>query len=99
MSEKTTAPQANITLYTTSWCGDCHALKRFLEAKGLVYLEVNIEEDAVAAELVMRVNDGRRSVPTVVAGDVVESLSNFSPMKANAFLARAGMVGASASAS
>lgn len=80
-----------VTIYTTTWCPDCHALKRFLEGRGLSYREVNIEEDSQAAELVMRLNEGRRSVPTAVAGEVAESLSRFSPGKAHEFLARAGL--------
>lgn len=81
----------DITIYTTTWCPDCHALKRYLDARGWRYSEVNIESDPDAAELVMRVNAGRRSVPTVVAGEAAASLSNFSPSKAHEFFAGAGL--------
>lgn len=84
---------APITMYTTSWCGDCVAAKRYLGAKGLDYVEVDIEQDDEAAELVMRLNGGRRSVPTLVAGDVAASLSGFSPSKAHAFLVAVGLAG------
>jgi len=80
-----------MTVYTTSWCPDCHALKAFLVAKGISFTEVNIEEDEEALELVMRLNQGRRSVPTAVVGDVAASLSNFSTSKAHDLLARAGL--------
>lgn len=88
-----TNPAPHVTIYTTSWCPDCHALKAFLGAKGVPYSEVNIEEDPDAAEFVMRVNEGRRSVPTVVAGSATASLSRFSPSKAHEFLASAGLAG------
>ena len=55
---------AQIKLYTTSWCGDCRAAKRFLNEKNIAYEEVNIEEVDGAAEIVMQANEGRRSVPT-----------------------------------
>ncbi len=85
------AAPTHVTVYTTSWCSDCHALKAFLNAKGIPFTEVNIEDDDEAVEFVMRVNAGRRSVPTAVVGDVAASLSNFSPIKAHEFLTRAGL--------
>ncbi len=81
----------SMTVYTTSGCSDCQALKAFLGARGIAYTEVNIEDDPEAVEFVMRVNAGKRSVPTAVAGDVAASLSRFSPVKAHEFLARAGL--------
>lgn len=78
-------------MYTTSWCPDCHAAKRALSGKGLTFEEINIEQDPQAAEYVMSVNGGRRSVPTLVSGDVAHSLSGFRPQKLDAFLAEAGL--------
>ena len=34
-----------ITMYTTAWCGFCVRAKAFLEAKGLTYDEVRVDED------------------------------------------------------
>lgn len=58
-----------VTMYSTTWCGYCMRLKRMLDREGIAYTEVNIEEDADAADLVMRVNGGNRTVPTVVFPD------------------------------
>lgn len=80
-----------IVMYTTSWCPDCVAAKRALQSKGLSYREVNIEQDEAAAAEVMRVNGGRRSVPTLVHGGVAASLSGFRPQKLDAFLREAGL--------
>ncbi|GHF55028.1 mycoredoxin [Deinococcus metalli] len=80
-----------IKMYTTTWCGDCQAAKRALTSRGIPYEEINIEQDDQAAEYVMSVNGGRRSVPTLVAGDVAASLSGFRPQKLDAFLAQAGL--------
>ena len=53
-----------IKMYTTALCGDCRAAKRFLSEKNIPYEEINIEDVDGAAEIVMRANQGRRSVPT-----------------------------------
>jgi mycoredoxin len=58
-----------LTMYTTTWCGHCVRLKRGLKAAGIGFDEVNIEEDAASAELVMDVNGGNKTVPTVVFAD------------------------------
>ena len=55
-----------LTMYTTRWCGYCVRLKSRLEREGIAYTEVNIENDRGAAELVMTVNGGNRTVPTLV---------------------------------
>ena len=53
-------------MYTTTWCGYCVRLKAGLERAGIPFTEVNIEDDHTAADLVMQVNGGNRTVPTVV---------------------------------
>ena len=58
-----------LTMYTTDWCGYCVRLKYGLEREGIAYQEVNIEREPDAAELVMAVNGGNRTVPTVVFPD------------------------------
>ncbi|HEU5230719.1 MAG TPA: mycoredoxin [Ktedonobacteraceae bacterium] len=58
-----------ITMYATTWCGDCRFAKRWLDAHGIPYEYINIEEDESAAEIVLKVNKGARSVPTIVFPD------------------------------
>jgi mycoredoxin len=58
-----------VTMYTTPWCGYCVRLKHQLDREGIAYTEVDIEEDAAAADEVMRVNGGNRTVPTLVFPD------------------------------
>ncbi len=61
-----------IVIYTTPWCGDCRAAKKFLQAKGLPYEEIDIEKSPEAAEIVMKLNDGMKKVPTLdVEGKIV----------------------------
>jgi mycoredoxin len=56
-------------MYSTIWCGYCRRLKGQLERAGIGYVEVDIENDAAATELVMSVNGGNQTVPTVVFAD------------------------------
>ena len=75
-------------MYTTTWCGDCAVTKNVLRQRGVEFEEINIERDQTAAQFVMSVNGGRRSVPTLeYAGDAV-SLSNFSRARLDAWLAK-----------
>ncbi len=68
-----------ITVYTTSWCGDCWRAKRFLKERGVEFREVNIDEDVDAEDLVLQVNAGRRKVPTIEAGGRYFACSPFDP--------------------
>ncbi len=78
----------SIKMYTTSWCGDCQIAKNFLQKLEIPFEEVNIEQDHGAADYVMQVNGGRRSVPTLVYNGDVASLSGFSRAKLDAFLSK-----------
>jgi mycoredoxin len=55
-----------ITVYTTSWCPDCRASKRFLTQNGVPFTEVDIEAQPDMAEVVRRINNGMQKVPTIV---------------------------------
>lgn len=58
-----------LTMYTTAWCGFCARLKAQLQHEGIEYAEVDIERDEAAALLVMRVNAGNQTVPTLLFTD------------------------------
>jgi glutaredoxin len=68
-----------ITMYCTSWCVDCHRAKKFLKDRGVNFVEVNIDEDVDAEELVFQVNEGRRKVPTIKVGGRFFACSPFDP--------------------
>jgi len=68
-----------ITVYCTSWCPDCHRTKQFIEERGVSYSEVNIDESPEAEELVLRVNNGRRKVPTLLVDGRYFACSPFDP--------------------
>jgi mycoredoxin len=60
---------AELTMYTTTWCGFCSRLKTALKAEGISWTEVDIENDPAAAEFVGSVNGGNHVVPTVRFAD------------------------------
>jgi mycoredoxin len=65
----TATPSAAVTMFTTQWCGYCVRLKKMMQREGIDFAEVDIENDAAAAELVMQANGGNRTVPTLVFRD------------------------------
>lgn len=58
-----------ITVYGTTWCGDCKRAQRVLDQHQAQYTYVNIEQDEDASRYVEQVNNGYRSVPTIVFPD------------------------------
>jgi glutaredoxin len=70
-----------ITVYSAGWCPDCWRTKKFLSERGVKFREVNIEQDEQAEELVLRVNGGRRKVPTLRVGERYFACSPFNAQK------------------
>jgi mycoredoxin len=66
-------------LYTTSWCADCRYAKQFLRERGIAFEEINVDEDPDAEELLLRVNDGLRKVPTIELDGHYFACSPFDP--------------------
>ncbi|WP_232660365.1 mycoredoxin [Pseudonocardia sp. TRM90224] len=60
---------AQVTMYSTSWCGYCRRLKLQLEQAGIAYREIDIERDPAAARFVEGVNGGNQTVPVVLFPD------------------------------
>lgn len=58
-----------IIIYSTDWCPDCRRTKRFLDKHGIAYENVDIEQNPEAVDIVERINNGNRSVPTIVFPD------------------------------
>lgn len=63
----TNSPQ--IKMYTTEWCPDCWRAKKVMESLKVAFEEINIGHDPDAVALVERLNNGNRSVPTIVFPD------------------------------
>ncbi len=56
---------ADVTMYSTTWCGYCRRLKLQLDQAGIAYEEIDIERDPDAAAFVEGVNGGNQTVPVV----------------------------------
>ena len=70
---------AEITIYSTFWCGDCRRNKQLLRERGILFREINIDEHPGAEEIVLRVNAGRRKVPTIEVNGRYFACSPFDP--------------------
>lgn len=81
-----------IRIYTTAWCPDCRAAKKYLTGKGLPFEEVDIEEDPAAAETVMKLNDGMKKVPTLDIEGTIVSGDRFDPARFEKDLKAAGVL-------
>jgi mycoredoxin len=70
---------SEITVYSTTWCGDCRRAKQFMRERGVQFREVNIDETPGAEALVLKVNNGRRKVPTIQVDGRFFACSPFDP--------------------
>ena len=69
MTDRYTLNPSQIVMYATEYCSDCIRAKKFFEVNNIPHLRVGLEGDQEATEFVMRINNGYRSVPTIVFPD------------------------------
>ncbi len=60
---------SELTVYATSWCPYCAILRADLDEEGVEYTEIDVDRDPEAADVVRQLNNGNRTVPTVVFPD------------------------------
>ncbi|NCQ54714.1 MAG: NrdH-redoxin [Candidatus Pacebacteria bacterium CG10_big_fil_rev_8_21_14_0_10_42_12] len=60
---------SKIIFYGAPWCGDCVRAKAFLDSKNVKYEYIDIEQDEAAVEKVIELNNGNRSIPTILFPD------------------------------
>jgi thioredoxin reductase (NADPH) len=67
-----------IIMYGANWCPDCRRSKQFFGEHRIQYVWVDVQQDAEAAKEVERINNGSRTIPTIVFpdGDVLVEPSN-----------------------
>mgnify|MGYP006270415677 CR=1 FL=1 len=58
-----------ITMYSADWCGDCRRSKRLLNELNVPYNTIDVDADESAAEKVIEINGGMRSIPVIVFDD------------------------------
>jgi mycoredoxin len=64
-----TKTPTEIVMYTTEWCADCRRVKAYFEANNIPYTKIDLEDNENATDFVMRINNGFRSVPTIIFPD------------------------------
>jgi mycoredoxin len=60
---------ADVTVFSTTWCGHCVRLKRQLTDSGIRYAEVDIEEQEHFGDQIAAKTGGFRTVPAVRIGE------------------------------
>ena len=61
--------ESKVTVYGAYWCPDCRRAKRFLGEQFVPYKWVDIEQDKEGEAYVLKKNDGKRIIPTIVFED------------------------------
>ena len=56
-------------MYTATHCGDCQMAKAVLDGAGIDYEQVDVDRDPAAADIVVAINGGYRTVPTIIFPD------------------------------
>ncbi|KPL82788.1 glutaredoxin [Thermanaerothrix daxensis] len=62
-------PPTIITLYGTTWCYGSRQARDLLDQNGIPYRWIDIDQDREARSVVETINEGFRSVPTLVFPD------------------------------
>ena len=60
----------DVLLYVNAWCGDCHRAVRFLDEHDIPYRTIDLDDHPEAADIVIALNRGSRSVPTILVDGV-----------------------------
>ncbi|MGI9391891.1 MAG: glutaredoxin 3 [Boseongicola sp.] len=57
-----------VEIYTSPFCGFCHAAKRLLSQKGVSYTEIDVTDSPKMRHEMTQRAKGRRTVPQIFAG-------------------------------
>lgn len=57
-----------VQIYTTPWCGFCHAAKRLLTQKGVSFAEVDVSAAPEKRQEMLAKSGGRMTVPQIFIG-------------------------------
>ncbi len=62
-------PKDQIVFYGADWCGDCRRSERLLNELGVEWTKIDVEADLTAADKVIEINGGAKSIPVIVFSD------------------------------
>lgn len=60
---------SKIVMYGTPWCGDTIRAKKVFEEFNVEFEWIDINKDKKAEETVKKINNGNKSVPTIIFPD------------------------------
>ena len=62
---------STVTVYSATWCGFCHAVKKYFDQLGVKYTDHDVEQDAKAGQAAVD-KSGQRGIPVVdIAGEII----------------------------
>ena len=61
--------ETNILVYGTTWCWDCKRAQKFFNKNNILFTFIDIDKDKAGENYVLDVNNGNRSVPTILFSD------------------------------
>jgi mycoredoxin len=64
-----TMSKDQITMYGADWCGDCRRSERLLNELNVEYTKIDTDADVTAADKVIKINGGAKSIPVIVFSD------------------------------
>lgn len=59
---------AEVTVYSTGYCGYCEQAKALLKSKNVAFNEVRVDEDPAARQEMLARSNGQRTVPQIFIG-------------------------------
>lgn len=60
---------SQVKVYGSQWCGDTLRARRILDKRNIDYEWIDIDRDKAGEEIVKKLNNGYRSVPTIIFPD------------------------------
>lgn len=61
--------EQKLILYGTDWCFDSRRARKILDNRKIDYIWINVDKDPEATKKVEQINNGFRSVPTILFPD------------------------------
>jgi len=61
--------QPTIKFYGAMWCGDTRRARKWFDDKHIPYEWIDVDKDKEAEALVKQLNNGYRSIPTIIFAD------------------------------
>jgi mycoredoxin len=58
-----------LVIIGADWCGDCRRAKHLLDQHKIHYQWIDIDQDEEAEQVVLKINKGFRSIPTILFND------------------------------